>query len=140
MRKSVVVVSSTTLTGQFAGKCVTKGVKPKRMTKLLGTGTAGGRRRCVKYHNERLRRFVGKTPRFASARRAGICAKQLVRIASNPAANYGIDIVGFSAEHLQRVRTAVVQAVSATAGGKNVDLALYVADSGGGRLDPAFAA
>ena len=94
----------------------------------------------MKYLNERMKQFVGKRGRFQRARKAGICAKQLVRMAGSPAAQYGVEVTGLAADHLHRARVAGHKATSAQAGGKNVDLAFHAADADGGQLDPAFMA
>ena len=54
---------------------------PKRSAPLLGAGVSGGRRRCVKVLKARLGKFQTRIKRFQQARKAGICAKQLVRVA-----------------------------------------------------------
>ena len=139
-KKSVVVASTSTLARRIAGRCRHRAITPKRFSALLGTGVSGGRRRCTKVLKARLGKFQSRVKRFQQARRAGVCAKQLVRVAGNPAAHYGVEIIGLAADHLHRARLASYKASAAEGGGKNLDLALYTADCDGGQLDPAYRA
>ena len=113
---------------------------PKRSSTLLGVGVSGGRKRCTKVLKTRLNKFKSRSKRFQLGRRAGVCAKQLVRVAANSAAHYGVEITGLATDHLHRAWLASYKASAASGGGKNLDLALYTTDCDGGQLDPAYRA
>ena len=113
---------------------------PVRYAKLLGTDSAGGRRRGTQVSQARLVDFTASSSRFQVLRRLGVNTKQMVRAAGPPAMLYGCEVMGLSDTALHAARVKVAAAAAPQAGGKNPELVLYVLDGAHGTLDPAFEA
>ena len=111
-----------------------------KTAKMLGCSTAGGRRRCVSALAKRLKACKDKTKRLQKLRRAGVCTAAWQRVSGNPAMLYGAHITGVSNSMLCHQRQAAAANSSAPGQGKQVELVLWLADAGGTRTDPAFAA
>ena len=138
--KSCVVASKLSVAELTSAAGYTDKIKPVGQAKLLGVWGCGGRRRCTKGQQERLSTVVEKTDRVHSLRRAGVCTKHLVKTTYVPAALHEVHCMGVSPSHLGRVRRAVAKATAPPTSGKNFELILYMADTDGGCLDPAFEA
>jgi hypothetical protein len=113
-------------------------VKPVKQAKLLGTAAAGGARRTVKVQKARIKAFRSAASRLKRIRRAGINTTLMTRACGTQAVKYGYDTQGVSNTGLLEARRLVKAAATATAAGKNVDLAMYALDAHTGTLDPAF--
>ena len=98
---------------------------------MLGCGTAGGNRRCIIVLQHRLKDFRAKLPRVAILRRAGVDTVAWVRVAGNPAMEYGADTMGISDSMLDRQRAAASTVACAPGRGQQKDLALWFADARG---------
>ena len=118
------------------------GVKLEDNTKALGVGMGAGRRRCVRFLEERLHKFTKTIPRHARLRRVGIDSARLVKTGGIQRMTYGVEITGVSDSLLYRQRKAAAKAAMPGVAGSGVDEILFAADLGGGRasVDPAFAA
>ena len=134
------MASAPRMARRIAGRCDRLKIAPHRWSKILGTSSSGGRRRSVMVLKARLLKFAGQRARFRAVRSAGVNVAQAVRMAGIPALMYGADITGMSGSHLHAARVAAHLATTPTSGGRNVDLAFFVADAAGGRFDPAFEA
>ena len=90
---------------------------------MLGVGTAGGARRCVKVFSRRLLAFRSKMPRIQALRGAGVNTEQVVRAVGAPAYFYGVDCCGVADLKLEQARRAHVLAVGTRHAG-NLDALL----------------
>jgi hypothetical protein len=137
--KSYATASCPRLAVALARSTQRRVLRFSRAAKLLGTPYAGNRR-SVKVLKVRLKTFKERTPRIQLLRRYGVNSSQIVRAMGAPGMLYGIDIVGASCTHLQKVRVAALRAALPPGASRNVDIAFSVIDAAGGRLDPAYAA
>ena len=139
-KKKSVAVGSSMQIGLKVAMAVRGGhVQHARSSKLLGTGSGGGRRRASKVLDCRTKNFKRRIARFHVLRRSRVNTAAMARAAGAPAVSYGADITGMGDTTLHAARSAVARAGTAPAAGKNVDCALYALDADGGSTDPAFA-
>ena len=138
--KSKVLAGRPALAQAVAMGIVTKKISVTKHAKLLGTDSAGGRRRSTVVAAQRLQDFIDLIPRFQALRRLGVNSRQMVRAAGPPAILYGCDVMGVCDSVLHTARTRIAAAVAPQAGGKSPDLVLYITDGLDGTLDPAFQA
>jgi hypothetical protein len=115
-------------------------LKPMRQGKLLGAWGTGGSTRCTKGHQAKLKAAREKTKRVHQLRSAGVSTRNLVRATYAPAILYSTECNGLSDSQLRDTRSTVATAMSPPTKGKSTDAILYIADTAGGRHDPAFEA
>ena len=142
--KSVVVASHRRIrrrVGRTRASCGGRLVRDAHVAKMLGCGTAGGRRRSTHVQQLRLKRARVALPRIAALRRAGVSTACWWRTAGNPSMLYGTDTLGVADTVLHSQRRVAAAAVSAPGAGKQMDAILWMADAVGNHsTDPAFAA
>ena len=135
--KSVVVASRPSLAKDTVAATATKAIKPAAHAKLLGVATAGGRKRCMKVANARIKKVRKLVPKLQALRRNNCNTKLMARAAGTAALTYGVDCYGMANTQLATARTTIARAATAGAGGKNSNRALHVLDGEAGTLDPA---
>ena len=138
--KSVTVGSRPVIAQRVASKLRKVQVRSARSAKMLGVGTAGGRRRCASVLRSRIVKVRARVPRIQQLRRAGVNSALLVRTGIIPAMTYGQDISGVSNSMLLQQRRIAAKASAAPGSGKDLNLSLWIEDFSGRRTDPAFAA
>ena len=138
--KSKVPAGRPALAQAVAAGIETKKISVTEHAKLLGTDSAGGRRRSTVVAAQRQQDFTDLIPRFQAFRRLGVNSRQMVRATGAPAVLYGCDVMGVCDSVLHTARTRVAAAAAPQAGGKSPDLVLYIIDGPEGTLDPAFQA
>jgi len=122
-----------------AASCRTRALIAVRSAKLLGVGSAGGRKRCTKFSKVRISAFRKGIPRIQMLRRARVNAVLLTRAAGTPMITYGVDAVGIMAgSQLDAAMRSIAKALAPEAGGNSAQLVLYAADGARGTLDLAF--
>ena len=84
-KKSVTVAGKVSLAVATAQAIKDQKVKAVRHAKLLGTDSAGGRRRSTHTFRVRLHQFTKTIPRYHAMRRVGVHTKHMVRAAGIPA-------------------------------------------------------
>ena len=92
--KSVVVASHRRIrrqVGRARASCGGRLVRAAHVAKMLGCGTAGGRRRSTHVQQLRLKRARLALPRIAALRRAGVSTACWWRTAGNPSMLSGTD-------------------------------------------------
>ncbi len=136
--KSGCVASSHALAKDISKATRKQVAQPWRHAKLLGVGSAGGRRRCTKVIKMRVKQFKKRIPRIRRLRTTGVNTIMLTRTAGTPMITYGADVSGLSNSHLEQARRAIAKAITPEAGGKNYEVVLHIADAQGGTVDPAF--
>ena len=82
--KSLAVGSTLKLVQGVGLTCRTQALKAARSTKLLGVGSAGGRRRSTAVQKDRIKSFRERVPRIQRLRRDGVSAVRLTRAAGTP--------------------------------------------------------
>ena len=117
------------------------GVNYSARVKGLGVGMASGARRNVQVQTARLAAFCKRLGKLATLARSRISAARIFRTGGSASFTYGDDVTGVSDDALLRRRRMVATAVTPPTGGRDLDLALLLADSHERqRLDPAFEA
>ena len=107
----------------------------------LGADRAGGRRRATSFAMRRLGALRRRIGRFQRLGRAGVPLPWLARAGALPALTYGGSVFGASDRLLLAQRRAVAAAVAAPGKGKQLDMALTLAESTDAScVDPAFPA
>lgn len=138
--KSKIISSSPVIAQAVAAGAKSKKLKTAEITQLLGTDTAGGRRRRTQTQQDRFSSFTSCRHRLQSLRKCGVNSLQMVRAAGPPAFLYGAETIGVSDTTLNNMRTAVASSIAYQAGGKNTDITLFAMDGAYGTTDPAFLA
>jgi len=138
--KSKVIASDPKIAQCIAEGTKSRKIKATSITQLLGTDSAGGRRRRTQTQQQRFSDFKSCRHRIKSLRNAGVNSLQMIRAAGPPAILYGAETIGVADTTLNSMRSAIAAAVTYQAGGKNPDAALLTADGPYGTLDPAFLA
>ncbi len=139
--KHRVVASSAVVADKVATDLRRFGVKAATQAELLGTATAAGARRATAKQKSRLGAFAAKLRRLLCLKRAGASTARLLRTGCNAAVAYGDDVVGVSCTTLLTRRRAAADAVSTATRGRDLDLALALADERASQCtDPAHAA
>ena len=105
----------------------------------LGVGMACGARRNTQVQGSRLAAFRARLGKLALLARSRVSSARLLRTGGAASFTYGDDVTGVSADALLQRRRMVASAVAPPTGGRDLDLALLLADTDGHqRLDPAF--
>ena len=139
--KCTCTASTAAIGNQLADKLSAFGITYSARVKALGVGMASGVRRNVQVQTGRLTAFRAKLSKFAALARSCISAARLFRTGGAASFTYGDDVTGVSAETLLKRRRMVASAFAPPTGGRDLDLALLLADSSERQhLDPAFAA
>ena len=141
VQKSVVLSSHPSLARKIARTRGHNGKRPLHSAdraKMLGCGTAGGRRRAIHVQQHRLKHARDCLPRVQRLRRAGVPTARWQRTAGNPALQYGADTIGVADSVLHRQCTLAAGMVSAPGAGKQLDAVLWLADAAGHTTDTAF--
>ena len=136
-KKSVVVASSHATARRIASYVTSRAIRPRSRAKLLGVGTAGGNKRCMKTIKARVEKLSRMVPRLRQLRRQRVNTRLMARTCGTAAMTYGTDCQGVSDTLLQTMRTTAAAAASSGAGGKNVDRSLHIIAGLKGSLDPA---
>jgi len=118
--------------------CRSRVLTAVRATKLLGTPSAGGRRRTTAPQRIRVRQFTKKALKIKRLRRLGVNTRHIVRAAGTPSITYGWDVMGVADTVLRAARSSIAGALAPEAGGKNPDVVLYMNDVAGATADPAY--
>ena len=136
--KTVFLTSNRRSQKIFRGALRTKKIRFTKTAKLLGVQTSAGKGRRTATLKSRLAVFKKKIPRIQRLRAAGINVQQITAAVGVPAFYYGAHCSGIADSHLEASRCAVAKAVGTATQGKQHDMALYMHDVAGSRLDPAF--
>ena len=136
-KKSVTVASSHDLARKTAAGAATKSIRPRKSAKLLGVGTAGGKKRNVKTLSERISKVSKLVPRLQVLRKRKVNTRLMARACGTAAITYGVDCQGVARGMLQKMRTTIAAAASTGTSGKNTDRVLHYCDGLSGTLDPA---
>ena len=143
VKKSVVLSSHPSVARRIACVRDRRGVRILRKVgraKMLGCGTAGGRRRATHVQQHRLKATKDRLPRLRTLRRFGVPVARWQCTAGGPASQYGAETLGVADSVLHHQRVFAAAAISAPGAGKNTDAVLWLADAQGIAADPAFSA
>ena len=134
--RSAVVASAPALAKQTAAATATSAVRPRRHAKLLGTATAGGRRRSSALVNQRIDKFKEKVGRMRALRKNRANTVIMTRAAGTAAVTYGAECQGMAPSQLRRARQCISRAALGGSNGRNLERTFHVLDGNSGTLDP----
>ena len=138
VKKSMVVASTVKLAKQIARQASSSILTHTRAAKLLGTGTAGGKRRTTIVLKSRLQKVRKYGTKMWALRKTGANTQLMTRTAATPAMMYGADIQGVATSMLRQQTSTIARLAAPEGGGKNPLKTLYAIDGPNGTTDPAF--
>ena len=131
--------STAALGQQLAGRLKEFGIVFASRVKSLGVGMAAGAKRNVQVQRSRFQAFKARLRKFGQLLRSRVSAARLIRTGGAASFTYGDDVTGVSSTTLLARRRLVAAAIAPPTCGRDLDLALLLADgSDRQRTDPSF--